>query len=294
MGISFVKTCAVCEKEFASSRRKYCSEDCRLESKRITARKWNRENKEKHAKHQRDHKERDPVAFRVKEKAYYNNKNLVDPGYYRQKTASYEAAKLNATPKWLTDEHKVDIAKMYAHADRLSAMTGIPHHVDHIHPLRGKLSKGLHVPWNLQVLTDSENCSKTNNAPTKRIVYMLCGQSGVGKTTLANEFKDKFEVVSYDSIGDNELLERVKAVSDKPLLLDIGIKISTQVKRCADVCHLRLVFMIESPEEVENRIISRGGKTSNILKRYNRIVKLSEKAYYSGNTEDVRCFLSEI
>ena len=66
------------------------------------------------------------------------------------------------TPPWLTDEHKFAIIKIYEECREVTQRTGIPHHVDHIIPLRGKLVSGLHVPWNLQIITAKENLSKGN------------------------------------------------------------------------------------------------------------------------------------
>lgn len=66
------------------------------------------------------------------------------------------------TPKWLTKEDKAKIANFYAWAKIISDLTGEKQHVDHIVPLQGKTVSGLHVPWNLQILSQKENLHKLN------------------------------------------------------------------------------------------------------------------------------------
>lgn len=65
-------------------------------------------------------------------------------------------------PRWLTAEHKAQIRAMYLAARKLTKDTGIKHVVDHIVPLRSEVVCGLHVPWNLQILTHNVNCAKSN------------------------------------------------------------------------------------------------------------------------------------
>ena len=77
-------------------------------------------------------------------------------------SAKRRAAKLQRTPKWLTKEHYKQMEDMYTKAYRLTEQTGVKYQVDHIIPLRGKNVSGLHVPWNLQVITAAENFSKNN------------------------------------------------------------------------------------------------------------------------------------
>lgn len=76
--------------------------------------------------------------------------------------AAREAAKLNATPPWLTLEDRSEIARIYAESSSKSKETGVPHDVDHIVPLRGKTVCGLHVPWNLRAIPAYENRRKGN------------------------------------------------------------------------------------------------------------------------------------
>jgi len=70
--------------------------------------------------------------------------------------------KKQATPKWLTRLQIKEMQLLYLETIRISAETGIKHHVDHIVPLNSKLVCGLHVPWNLQILTETENLKKSN------------------------------------------------------------------------------------------------------------------------------------
>ena len=68
-------------------------------------------------------------------------------------------AEIERTPVWANFDV---IDALYAESRKISRETGIPHHVDHVIPLRGKLVSGLHVEGNLQIITASENCSKHN------------------------------------------------------------------------------------------------------------------------------------
>jgi hypothetical protein len=68
----------------------------------------------------------------------------------------------DATPPWLTRKQKSEIRQLYQIAITMTQTTGEQYVVDHIVPLRGETVCGLHVPWNLRVITQEENLKKSN------------------------------------------------------------------------------------------------------------------------------------
>jgi 5-methylcytosine-specific restriction endonuclease McrA len=68
----------------------------------------------------------------------------------------------DATPPWLTRKQKSEIRQLYQIAITMTQTTGEQYVVDHIVPLRGEEVCGLHVPWNLRVITQEENLKKSN------------------------------------------------------------------------------------------------------------------------------------
>ena len=88
--------------------------------------------------------------------------NKLNTGMTNARGSRYRSKKLKATPEWLTKEHLSDILQIYQDVQDIQWLSEELLQVDHIIPLQGKNVCGLHVPWNLQILTKSENCRKGN------------------------------------------------------------------------------------------------------------------------------------
>ena len=103
------------------------------------------------------------------EKHFHRKKHkIANPDLYKELVNVRRRRFRDATPKWLTAEQKLEIRFHYRMAIALSRATKVPHAVDHIVPLQGDNVCGLHVPWNMQVMTQGENLKKSNKliAPT--------------------------------------------------------------------------------------------------------------------------------
>lgn len=111
------------------------------------------------------------LTLKQKRKDYYkDNHDKVITGNRQWRLKNREKCKTrnlvryqnikNATPPWLTDVQILEIELIYAKCKEISRMTGVLHHVDHMFPVGYKDVSGLHVPWNLQILTASDNSAK--------------------------------------------------------------------------------------------------------------------------------------
>lgn len=78
--------------------------------------------------------------------------------------ANVKARKMRLIQATLPWADYAKIRAVYVEAARLTRETGVKHHVDHISPLRGKDgSRGLHVDYNLQILSARDNLLKSNH-----------------------------------------------------------------------------------------------------------------------------------
>jgi 5-methylcytosine-specific restriction endonuclease McrA len=99
----------------------------------------------------------------TEEKHYHRKKHkAANPDLYRELVNVRRRRFRDATPKWLTAEDKMAIRMHYRLAIELSRRLGVPHAVDHIVPLQGENVCGLHVPWNMEVITQEKNLKKSN------------------------------------------------------------------------------------------------------------------------------------
>lgn len=179
-----VRLCPECGEELGKHAKKYCSQECWMQAhlrrmREQTAQKLEAFNATRTCKEcggPMTGCERKQIfcsrSCRSKEQARKHSAKKVanakkwkeaNPEKFKVCTNATRYRRRECTPPWLTEEHKAQIRAFYAEARRMTRQTGVEHHVDHIHPLNGRTSRGLHVPWNLQVLRYDVNIRKSNS-----------------------------------------------------------------------------------------------------------------------------------
>lgn len=100
-----------------------------------------------------------PAEEKRQHRASYKDRNV---DAVRADTSVRKRRHREATPSWLTHDERLKMRELYVQARKLTALTGERYVVDHVVPLRGEEVCGLHVPWNLKVITQAENLKKSN------------------------------------------------------------------------------------------------------------------------------------
>jgi 5-methylcytosine-specific restriction endonuclease McrA len=101
----------------------------------------------------------------MEKRAYKQKYKEANPDLYNTLTSLRRRRFRDATPRWLSRRQRVEIRQLYQIAMTMSRTTGEQYVVDHIYPLRSDVVCGLHVPWNLRVVTQAENLRKSNMLP---------------------------------------------------------------------------------------------------------------------------------
>lgn len=149
---------------------------------------------------------------------------------------------------------------------------------------------------NLQPMAASANRKKNNlyaGAFREKVIYMLCGQSGVGKSTVAAKLTNIFTVLDKDNFRNIKELD--KAIrnnwhNELPILLQVSVHIATTIERYTKMGYKVVpFFIVEEPDIIKQRIAQRGGnRVDNVESRHRRILALAARyAAYSATADDM-------
>lgn len=125
-----------------------------IKKERQRQREYYKNNPDKQTVRHRKYYASNTIKINSKNKKYYKEHKAEKLAHVRKRQANI----LKAVPKWADLEK---IAEIYKQREKISRETGISHHVDHIIPLKGKNVCGLHVEYNLQIISAEQNLRKS-------------------------------------------------------------------------------------------------------------------------------------
>ena len=175
--------CKDCEKErsaqwYAQNKERRLAKskawfEANKERKQATIKAWSQANKEKRSQDaaKRYAENKDIILARGRQNYHANieyerARGLAYAKAHREehnaRVRKYRESRIRRTPAWTNESDKLRMKCYYQVAKMRTRETGETWSVDHIVPLQGEGVSGLHVSWNLQVITKSENVAKGN------------------------------------------------------------------------------------------------------------------------------------
>ena len=127
-----------------------------VEKRKEYMQQWHEKNKESQLEYLKQ--------YRLDNKEYFTQYSKDNRSRILAHTRKRQASLLQRTPPWLDRVSFAEMEFTYEYCGALRSI-GLKYEVDHIVPLQGKTVSGLHVPWNLQVISEQENRSKANSFP---------------------------------------------------------------------------------------------------------------------------------
>ena len=137
-------------------KQRYCSSKCIKAAYVLNNPDKNKKSKDNWIKNNPEKRKEASESYRKNNKAYYT-----------QYASLRSRRQMQAKIKSLTELDELVLVEYYDLAKRLGL------EVDHIIPLQNKRICGLHVPWNLQMLTRSANAQKNNKFSDEDVVAVI-------------------------------------------------------------------------------------------------------------------------
>jgi|GEM_PF-6537186 len=139
-----------------------------------------------------------------------------------------------------------------------------------------------------------ENFLANRSVGTKKIVYVIAGASGAGKSWICNQVINKFKYVSYDKTPKDQT-RSILWNETSTVIYDPTTHVSSFIKRNKDIFDIKLIVIVEDELTISTRLMARGGQiTNSVRQRIKRMKNLAKGAVFSGTSSEVLAFLRTV
>lgn len=148
------------------------------------------------------------------------------------------------------------------------------------------------VKWKM---LQKEDLTHVIRKQEKKLVVVLCGSSGSGKTWVGNKLKDSYKTIDYDK--DKKYVDTIRNYNEGgPILLQLPFKVSTFIRRYSHEFNIIAVSITGDLLKIKKQLIDRGGKvTKTFYSRNNRIKNLTKKyCDFTGDSDQILRYLKNL